>query len=990
MSITVNMAPYDGVFGIYTGPDCNSLTPVFCQDEPDDPVIWNGPAVGGTTYWFQVGDWGLGEGGGVTDFSLNALYGPGACCFREGGCSDLLPTDCFNIGGTYHGDGTSCLPENPCPQPQPGDLCAVPLIVNLPADLPYTDPNQYTCGRGNDYSGQTTCLGYYAGGEDIIYKLVVSELICVDISVVGADQSNSWLGVAVAASCPPIAPCTGVATSWSTTADIYGLPLPPGEYYMMVDTFPAPNCLTDFTLTIRTATYCPVGACCTLSGCTVEYQGLCAAAGGMWAGPDTVCSTDDCDGNGLLDMCELMQNPGLDCNHNGILDACDLAAHPEWDLDLNGVLDACDADCNQNGVPDVCELPNGCAVGNCNLSPLCGTASDCQEDGIPDSCQLVPAAYEYQVDDGSHEAWIGLRWGGYMAWMNHFQVTNGQRKITDIEIAYGPMSSYWSVTVYLWSDPNQDGDPSDAQVIVAVPTYVANPDQNVLNVVDIPDTLLGPDGTHFFVGAIIQHWGGQSPGSVDMDSSAGESWVVGDTTTPIDPNNLSAAALPPARIDGPSIGMPGNFLIRARALAPAGGDCNQNGIPDICDLDAGVLHDCNNNGVPDECEPIDCNQNHVPDDCDIAGGTSLDCNLNGIPDECETADCNGNGIPDDCDIASGTSWDCNGNSVPDECDIAAGTSHDCNGNTVPDECDITNGTSADCNQNGVPDQCDIASGTSLDCQPDGIPDDCQLGLPPFSEVAEGFEAGSVPPADWTGIYTIPAWSWMAAGGSAHSGQVFAYCSWAPGYWPQNEWLITPEFNIGGPVTVAGWTIGSYYYAVSPEENYDVEAWIIIGPDVNDGDDILLGQIDQDTWTSDWTWTPFSYQYNASASIPFRVAFRYVGAGGADAGLDDITILLPAGAPANDCNQNGVPDGCDITSGHSPDADGNGIPDECEVPPCTLMGDMNLDGTVNALDIQGFVDCVLGAGTNCNCGNFAGSIDVDELDVPGFVAELLAQ
>jgi hypothetical protein len=32
----------------------------------------------------------------------------------------------------------------------------------------------------------------------------------------------------------------------------------------------------------------------------------------------------------------------------------------------------------------------------------------------------------------------------------------------------------------------------------------------------------------------------------------------------------------------------------------------------------------------------DCNQNGVPDSCDISGGTSQDTNFNGIPDECET------------------------------------------------------------------------------------------------------------------------------------------------------------------------------------------------------------------------------------------------------------------------------------------------------------------------------------------------------------------
>jgi hypothetical protein len=55
---------------------------------------------------------------------------------------------------------------------------------------------------------------------------------------------------------------------------------------------------------------------------------------------------------------------------------------------------------------------------------------------------------------------------------------------------------------------------------------------------------------------------------------------------------------------------------------------------------------------------------------------SFDCNENGIPDECElasggAADCNENGIPDDCEIASGAAADCNRNGVPDDCELSS-------------------------------------------------------------------------------------------------------------------------------------------------------------------------------------------------------------------------------------------------------------------------------------------------------------------------------
>ncbi len=160
-------------------------------------------------------------------------------------------------------------------------------------------------------------------------------------------------------------------------------------------------------------------------------------------------------------------------------------------------------------------------------------------------------------------------------------------------------------------------------------------------------------------------------------------------------------------------------------------DCNGNLAPDECDVVDGTSEDCTGNSIPDECEP-DCNLNGVADSCDILDGTSEDCTDNGIPDECEP-DCNQNGIADVCDIADGTSEDCAGEGVPDECEP------DCNGNGVADSCDILDGTSEDCagegvpdecepdcNGNGVADSCDVLNGTSVDRDEDGIPDECEI------------------------------------------------------------------------------------------------------------------------------------------------------------------------------------------------------------------------------------------------------------------------
>ena len=152
-------------------------------------------------------------------------------------------------------------------------------------------------------------------------------------------------------------------------------------------------------------------------------------------------------------------------------------------------------------------------------------------------------------------------------------------------------------------------------------------------------------------------------------------------------------------------------------------DCNGNMIDDVQDIANGTSLDCNQNGIPDECDVAqrDCNGNGIPDDCDVDpndpdgdGQVSADCNGNGIPDECELPgnDCNGNGILDECEP------DCNNNGVPDDCDIDP-TDPDGDGQVWPD-----------CQPNGVPDVCDIASGTSRDDNNDGIPDECQGGCNP--------------------------------------------------------------------------------------------------------------------------------------------------------------------------------------------------------------------------------------------------------------------
>ena len=244
LTINVNPTNYDGLTAVYTGPDCNNLTEIACADEPEPHVI-NIAATAGTTYWIQIGDWGSFPTGGITDLSLDCTSASGACCFADGSCQELTASECLTAGGSFLGENIPCDPNNPCPQPTPGDNCALPIVVSLPADMPYTDVNT-TCGRVDDYNA--TCMGSYDNGEDAIYQIDVTASGCYRFTVAG---DTIWDGIALFDICPdsgtPV--CLGQATT-GATPNTFEIDLDPGTYYVMVDDWATPDCM-NYTMTIE-------------------------------------------------------------------------------------------------------------------------------------------------------------------------------------------------------------------------------------------------------------------------------------------------------------------------------------------------------------------------------------------------------------------------------------------------------------------------------------------------------------------------------------------------------------------------------------------------------------------------------------------------------------------------------------------------------------------------------------------------------------------
>lgn len=320
-----------------------------------------------------------------------------------------------------------------------------------------------------------------------------------------------------------------------------------------------------------------------------------------------------------------------------------------WNMVMRAVTTA-SFDCNGNGLPDQDDINSGASLdcnGNCIPDECEILIADCNNNGVPDDCDLGgPPIPLYVVDDGSSENEVGLIEGGDIAWLNRFTASNNGEVISAVAVSYGVVPEGTMVEIYVWDDPNNDGNPADGQVIGFETSVVASPNSDEFIVVDIFDTFVGTAGTNFFAGVLIRNTAaGDFPAAIDQTSDEGQSWLAAGSGG-VDVTNLGGSGLfgQPAQF-----GLAGNFLVRAIVdgeLPP--NDCNGNVIPDECDIASGTSADCNMNGVPDDCEldGNDCDGNGVPDECDV------DCNMNGVPDACEEPefDCDGNGIEDSCQV----------------------------------------------------------------------------------------------------------------------------------------------------------------------------------------------------------------------------------------------------------------------------------------------------------------------------------------------------
>ena len=159
---------------------------------------------------------------------------------------------------------------------------------------------------------------------------------------------------------------------------------------------------------------------------------------------------------------------------------------------------------------------------------------------------------------------------------------------------------------------------------------------------------------------------------------------------------------------------------------------------------------------------------------------------------------------------------------------------------------------------------------------------------------EGFEDNVMPPPGWTHIQYNPVETWIVDTYQPHSGTYHADCQYDSTYTTtQSEWMISPSMNFTpyNQVELSFWWFMSYYWGVSPYDNYDTNVYV----STDNGTTWTLVWNEDTLGTFDnWVYydTSFGTPIDLSAYVTYsdvKIAFEYNGYDGAETGIDDIAV-----------------------------------------------------------------------------------------------------
>lgn len=171
-------------------------------------------------------------------------------------------------------------------------------------------------------------------------------------------------------------------------------------------------------------------------------------------------------------------------------------------------------------------------------------------------------------------------------WMHRYTVQEGAEWIGSISIVWAETFPGMPAKLIIWSDPDGDGNPSDAQVLHAKEIRTRNVGEMIWNHESIAPTYIGPAGTSFFVGAYYDAVYGSTPIAIDASSGNNGNWVA----FALEPAVLDLNALATEQVGAGFFEMSNvNFFLRAEGFdGTLTEDCDGNGLPDSCQEDSAL------------------------------------------------------------------------------------------------------------------------------------------------------------------------------------------------------------------------------------------------------------------------------------------------------------------------------------------------------------------------------------------------------------------
>jgi hypothetical protein len=176
------------------------------------------------------------------------------------------------------------------------------------------------------------------------------------------------------------------------------------------------------------------------------------------------------------------------------------------------------------------------------------------------SAATVTASGQYALDDGEPDISLGFNLPADFGWLQRFDAVGGTDLITDIQVLIPGITDGRPVHLCVWEDPDDDGDPIDAQLVATVTGSVRSTPGFARYALPSPGLVHG----RFFVGAYLTVEGWEGPAAIDKDAVvpniAWATWnyVQGGFDPYVLGNNF-----PPFHIETVGAMFHGAFLIRA-------------------------------------------------------------------------------------------------------------------------------------------------------------------------------------------------------------------------------------------------------------------------------------------------------------------------------------------------------------------------------------------------------------------------------------------